>query len=81
MAEDTHSGGNGWLAFIVGGLIVVVAVLGYMFYANNGSFSTAQRDVDVKIEAPNIEAPKLPEAPELPAPNVPAPPAPAPQPQ
>lgn len=80
MAEETRGGGSGWLAFIVGGLLVVVAVLGYMMYTGNGPFQTADRSLDVKIDAPTIQAPKAPELPkpELPsAPpqNVPSPPS------
>ena len=70
MAEETRSGGNSWLAFIVGGLLVVVAVLGYMAYTGNGPF-TQNRSVELKIEAPKIEAPKLPDAPVAPAPELP----------
>jgi hypothetical protein len=64
MAEETRSGGGGnaWLAFIVGALVVVVAVLGYMAYTGYGPFAR-NHNVDVKIEAPKIEAPKLPAAP------------------
>ena len=63
MAEETKNGGSGWLAFIVGGLVVVVAAFGYMAYSGNGPFQTANHNLDIKIEAPNL--PKMP-APELP---------------
>jgi hypothetical protein len=54
-----------------------------MFYTGQGPTTTANRDLDIKVEAPNIQAPELPKAPELPAPELPAPPAPenAPAPQ
>ena len=38
MATESRSGGNGFLYFIVGALLVGVVVLGFMFY--NGSFDT-----------------------------------------
>jgi hypothetical protein len=61
MAEGTNSGGgNSALAFIVGGLVVVVAVIAFMVYS--GGF-TQKKSVDVNITA---SAPKLPEAPKPP---------------
>jgi hypothetical protein len=59
MAEESKSGGgNSGLAFIVGALVVVVAVIG-----------TQKKSVDVDITA---SAPKLPDAPKMPeAPKVP----------
>ena len=58
MAEDTgKSGGNSGLAFIVGGLVVIVAVLAFVMYS--GGF-TQKKSVDVNISA---SAPKMPEAP------------------
>jgi hypothetical protein len=72
MAEGTSSGGNGWLAFIVGGLLVVVAAFGYMYYTGQGPSQVADRNLDIKIEAPKLpEAPALPKAPEMPAPTAP----------
>ena len=63
MAEQTSgSGGTPWLAFIVGGLVVVAAIIGFMMYS--GQSVVPDRSVDVKIEAPQLpEAPKLPDAP------------------
>ena len=61
MAEGTsNSGGNGGLAFIVGGLVVIVAVLAFVMYS--GGFSH-KKSVDVNISA---SAPKLPDAPKPP---------------
>ncbi len=56
MAEE--SGGTNFLAFIVGGLVVVVVVL---FFAMGGMdmFRGGEGDIDVDIQ--------LPEAPEAPA--------------
>lgn len=67
MAEDSRSsGGNSGLAFIVGALVVVVAVLGFVMFS--GGF-TQKKSVDVNISA---SAPKLPDAPKLPeAPKAP----------
>lgn len=61
MAEESKSGGgNSGLAFIVGALVVVVAVLGFMMFS--GGF-TQKKSVDINISA---TAPKLPDAPKIP---------------
>jgi hypothetical protein len=61
MAEGTsNSGGNSGLAFIVGGLVVIVAVLAFFMYS--GGFNH-KKSVDVNISA---SAPKLPDAPKPP---------------
>lgn len=60
MAEETRGGGNSGLAFIVGGLVVLVAVLAFFMF--NGGFSH-RKQVDVNISA---SAPKLPDAPKAP---------------
>ena len=61
MAEGTsNSGGNSGLAFIVGGLVVIVAVLAFFMYS--GGFNQ-KKSVDVNISA---SAPKLPDAPKPP---------------
>ena len=58
MAEGASSGGgNSGLAFIVGGLVVIVAVIA--FFVMSGGFSQHKK-VDVDISA---SAPKLPDAP------------------
>ena len=57
MAEETRGGGNSGLAFIVGGLVVLVAVLAFFMF--NGGLSH-RKQVDVNISA---SAPKLPDAP------------------
>jgi hypothetical protein len=61
MAEGTSSsGGNGGLAFIVGGLVVIVAIIAFVAYS--GGFSQ-KKSVDVNISA---SAPQLPDAPKPP---------------
>ena len=61
MAEGTsNSGGNSGLAFIVGALVVVVAVIAFVVYS--GGF-TQKKSIDVNVSA---SAPKMPDAPKPP---------------
>lgn len=68
MAQSETGGGNSatpWLAFLVGGLIVVVAVIGYfMFTGGQPRGPTVPETVNV-----DVSAPKLPDAPAVPAPS------------
>jgi len=50
MAEDSNSGASGGLFFIVGGLVVAVGVLVFIFMG--GHIPSQPAKVDVKIEAP-----------------------------
>lgn len=58
MADGQGSGGNSGLAFVVGGLVVLVAVIGAFLIFGGGL--SQKKEVDVNIKAPDIEAPKLP---------------------
>lgn len=58
MAEGNSGGGNNGLAFIVGGLLVLVVIIGAFVFLGGGL--TQKKEVDVNIKAPEIEAPKLP---------------------
>ena len=61
MAEGTsNSGGNSGLAFIVGGLVVIVAIIAFVVYS--GGF-TQKKSIDVNVSA---SAPQLPDAPKPP---------------
>ena len=62
MAENTSSGGgNAGLAFIVGGLVVVVAVIAFFLFARGGT--PASKDIDVDVNLPKVEAPSVPAPP------------------
>ena len=62
MAEGSgNSSSTPWLAVLVGGLIVVVAVIGYFMFTGQ---SAPTKQVDVTIQAP-----KLPDAPAIPTPG------------
>ena len=63
MAEETHTSGGGGgtgMAFIIGALVVVVAVIAYFVFTGG---MTQKKTVDINVSAPNVEAPKVPEAP------------------
>ena len=58
MAENTNSGsGNTGLAFIVGAVVVVLAIVAYFVFANGGMGGDAKQ-VDVDVNLPSVEAPK-----------------------
>ncbi len=63
MATETGSGSNSWLAFLVGGLLVGLLVLGYFVYSGNAPAPSNAHEFNLKIETPN-----LPQAP-APAPD------------
>lgn len=58
MAENSSGGGNAGLAFIVGGLVVVVAIVAWFVFARGGAPETKQVDVDVSL--PEVSAPAAP---------------------
>jgi predicted metalloprotease len=63
VAEETHtsSGGGGTgMAFIIGALVVVVAVIAYFVFTGG---VTQKKKVDINVSAPQVEAPKVPDAP------------------
>lgn len=57
MAENSGNGSTPVLAFIVGGLVVVVAVIAFFMYSGGGLGGADSKSVDVKIKAPDISAP------------------------
>lgn len=58
MAESSSGGGNAGLAFIVGGLVVVVAVLAWFLLGRGGAPET--KDIDVDVNLPEVSAPAVP---------------------
>lgn len=62
MAENTSSsGGNTGLAFIVGAVVVVLAIVAYFVFARGG-VGADTRDVNVDVNLPSVEAPAVPKA-------------------
>jgi hypothetical protein len=50
MAEQSSGGAGGGLYFVVGALVVAVAVLGYLVFG--GQVGGSGKKIDVTIEAP-----------------------------
>lgn len=62
MAENTNSsgGGNSGIAFIVGGLVVVVAIVAFFMF--RGGMPGTEKKVDVDVNLPEVSAPAMPSA-------------------
>lgn len=72
MAENRGSGATPWLAFLVGGLIVALAVLGYFLYSGAGSVEPKlPASINVDVNVPKV--PRIPDAPRLPDAPIPVP--------
>lgn len=54
-------GGNAGLAFIVGGIVVVLAIVAYFVFARGG-MTPESKDIDVDINVPEVSAPAVPSA-------------------
>lgn len=58
MAENTSNsgGGNTGLAFIIGAVVVVLAIVAYFVFA--GGVPSQDKKIDVDVNLPSVEAPK-----------------------
>ncbi|MFD3265907.1 hypothetical protein [Phenylobacterium ferrooxidans] len=70
MAQGSNGTGP-WLAFLVGGLIVAVAVISYFAYAGRQAGADLGQNVDVNLTLP--KPPPMPDAPRLPDAPIPVP--------
>lgn len=61
MAEQTGGGGNAALAFVVGGVVVALAVIAYVVFMRGAAPET--RSVDVEVKLPEVSAPSVPAPP------------------
>ena len=62
MAENNNSnsgGGNSGIAFIVGGIVVVLAIVAYFVFARGGMAPEA-KDINVDVNLPEVSAPAVP---------------------
>ncbi|WP_138933333.1 hypothetical protein [Roseovarius arcticus] len=53
--QQSNSNSNSFLAFVVGGLLVAVVVLAWLFYGGNGADDS--NDLNISIEGPSDSAP------------------------
>lgn len=56
--NTTGGGGNTGLAFIIGGIVVVLAIVAYFVFARGGAPAT--KDVNVDVKLPEVSAPAVP---------------------
>ena len=70
MAQSSNGTGS-WLAFLVGGLIVAVAVISYFAYAGRQAAPHLGQNVGINLALP--KPPPMPDAPRLPDAPIPAP--------
>ncbi|HEY3888273.1 MAG TPA: hypothetical protein VGL73_06840 [Caulobacteraceae bacterium] len=61
MADGNSGGGSSALAFIVGALVIVVAVLGFLVYS--GGVGAPSKTVNLNIKPPSMSAPAVPAKP------------------
>lgn len=63
MADNINNtgggGGNAGLAFIVGAIVVVLAIVAYFVFARGGGDT---KDVNVDVNVPEVSAPSVPSA-------------------
>jgi hypothetical protein len=52
-------GGNAGLAFIVGGIVVVLAIVAYFVFARGG-MAPESKDINVDVNLPEVSAPAVP---------------------
>lgn len=62
MADNINNnggGGNAGMAFIVGAIVVVLAIVAYFLFARGG-MSPETKNVDVNVDLPEVSAPAAP---------------------
>jgi len=59
--SNNSGGGNAGLAFIVGGIVVVLAIVAYFVFARGG-MAPETKDINVDVNLPEVSAPAVPTA-------------------
>lgn len=54
-----NSGGNSGLAFIIGAVVVVLAIVAWFVFMRGGATPDA-KDINVDVNVPEVSAPALP---------------------
>ena len=57
--NNTGGGGNTGLAFIIGGIVVVLAIVAYLVFARGG-MAPETKEVNVDVNLPEVSAPAVP---------------------
>ena len=68
---QSSNGSGPWVAFLVGGLILAVAVISYLVYAGRQAAPELGGNVDINLTVP--KPPSMPDGPELPDSPIPTP--------
>ena len=55
--NNTSGGGNTGLAFIIGGIVVVLAIVAWFVFARGGADT---KEVNVDVNLPEVSAPAVP---------------------
>lgn len=71
MAESSGNGATPWLAFLIGGLVIAIAVIAFVAYGGGRQAASVPAQVSLDINLP--KAPSIPDAPKLPDNPVPTP--------
>lgn len=58
-SNNSSGGGNTGLAFIIGGVVVVLAIVAYFVFARGG-MAPETKNLDVDISVPEVSAPSVP---------------------
>ena len=77
MAQVERGGGGGWLALVIGGLVVAVAIIGFVLWSDGAAAPDRVTDVDIDL---NVPSPRLSDTPVLPPVEPPSVPSPTPPP-
>ena len=56
---NNNGGGNAGMAFVVGAIVVVLAIVAYFVFARGGMGGETKK-VDVDVNLPEVSAPALP---------------------
>ncbi len=62
MADNINNnggGGNAGMAFIIGGIVVVLAIVAYFVFARGG-MAPESKDINVDVDLPEVSAPAVP---------------------
>lgn len=65
MADEINNnsgGGNAGLAFIIGGIVVVLAIVAWFVFVRGG-MAPESKDINVDVDLPEVSAPAVPAAP------------------